>query len=155
MVCASRDKTAHEAATNPVSFQGQQNDMPPRKILIAGLGRFISDDPQGAAKFGPQQSNIRKLQETMAKAREDGYDVSNIDVNPKDAEDSIERLEAELERQKWDLLIIGFGIRGNKDFTELFEKVVNAAIGVQPTIRFGFSRAPDEVYETMKRVLTG
>lgn len=127
--------------------------MPSRNVLIAGLGRFIKADPQGAEKFGPQHKNIQLLQENMAKAKADGFEPANIDLDPQDVEDSLGRLETELKRQTWDLFIIGYGIRGNKDFTELFEKVVNLAIAVQPTIKFGFSQAPGEVYETMRRVL--
>ncbi|KAF2160358.1 hypothetical protein M409DRAFT_29208 [Zasmidium cellare ATCC 36951] len=127
--------------------------MPAKHVLIAGLGRFIKADPQGEAIFGPQHKNIQKLQEDMAKAKADGYEPANIDLDPLDVEDSVQRLEVELKRQKWDIFIVGFGVRANKDFTELFERAINLAVAMQPNIKFGFSRAPDEVFETMKRVL--
>lgn len=127
--------------------------MPSKKVLIAGLGRFIKADPQGEAHFGPRQNNVQILQENMARAKEAGYEPSNIDLDPQNVADSLVRWEAELKKEKWDLVVIGYGIRGNKDFTELFEKAVNAAVAIQPGIKFGFSVSPAGVFECMKRVL--
>lgn len=122
-------------------------------ILIAGLGRFISADPNAAATFGPQAGNIKLLEEALQKATEAGYYHLTIDVDPNNPKESLLALENELKSKDYDLFVIGFGIRGNRDFTAVFEEVVNLSVSVSPKTRFGFSPAPGAVFETIQRVL--
>ena len=47
--------------------------------------------------------------------------------------------------------MIGYGIRGPKEYTVLFESVVNAAREIAPGAKLMFSTAPDGVFETIRR----
>ncbi|CAK4030976.1 Hypothetical predicted protein [Lecanosticta acicola] len=124
-----------------------------RNILISGMGRFISADAEAFQKFGPSHLNQQQLNADIAQATEAGYDCDTEDINPNDAQDSLKRVRDRLKSKRYDAYIIGYGIRGKKDHTALYERVVNLAVEVSPTTRFGFSTAPDTVFETIKRVL--
>lgn len=107
----------------------------------------------------------------IEKARIAGYDCASVDVDPDNPEESVRQIRERLQSQHWDLFIIGFGVRGNKvpsptsvmtltcpnisckTFTALFEDAVNACVELSPTTKFGFSPAPDAVYQTILRVL--
>ncbi|KAK4496725.1 hypothetical protein PRZ48_012708 [Zasmidium cellare] len=129
--------------------------MPSKRVILAGLGHFFKSDPTPGSAFGTdfKVTQLQMLEDDMEKARAFGYDTSALDLDPDDIEGSMKRLQAELKRQKCDVLLIGFGLRGNKDFTELFERAVNAGFEADPTIKFGFTRSPDDVLNTARRVL--
>jgi hypothetical protein len=121
-----------------------------KTILVAGLGRFITSiDPEGAAQLG---DNRQLLLDNLSKARSHGFDPSPLEVNPNDAANSLEDLRELLQSKQWDGFIIGYGIRGKKEFTDLFEDLVNLSREVSPTTKLGFSVAPDAVFETMRRM---
>jgi hypothetical protein len=129
----------------------------PKTILVAGLGRFLaSAAPEGAPGVtGTAQANRQAVNDNLEKARQNGFDPTDIEVNPDEAANSLNSLRALLQSKHFDGFIIGFGIRGNKKFTDLFESLVNTSREVSPTTRLGFSIAPGAVYETMVRMFPG
>ncbi|TKA82949.1 hypothetical protein B0A55_01325 [Friedmanniomyces simplex] len=125
----------------------------PKYILSAGLGRFASQDANAAKHFGPQASEKTRelLATSIAKAHDAGFEVIGEDVNPSDPDDTIKRFAAQLESRKWVAVNVGYGVRGNKEHTELFERVLEACRTVRPEAKIIFSNGPDEVMAAIKR----
>lgn len=145
-----------------------------KNVLVAGLSKFVGTDSEEAAKFGPLQLMKQKLKEVRSpskcvhprygmsglthlqdieNARTAGYDCSQIDVDPDHPDAAVNEIKEKMQSRHWDLFVIGFGIRGNRDFTALFEQAVNACVELSPGTKFGFSPAPDAVFRTILRVL--
>lgn len=55
-------------------------------------------------------------------------------------------------KEKCDGFVIGFGLRGNTEYTDLFEKVVNVVVERCSGVRFGFSDSPTGLVETVGRM---
>lgn len=125
----------------------------PKYILSAGLGRFAALDPNARAHFGPDAGAKTKemLASSISKARAAGFEVIGEDVNPQDPEDTIKRFVDQLQSRKWVGLNVGYGVRGHKEHTALFEKLLNTAWEVQPGIKIMFSNGPDEVITAIQR----
>jgi hypothetical protein len=122
-----------------------------RSILVAALSGTTKPDPALLERFGSEEGIKKAVFASIQQAKEAGFDVSNIALDPSDVDDSSKRLEEKLKSQQWDGLLIGFGIRGNKDYTELFEAAVNLAKDVSPGMRLLFGKAPDDLYATLQR----
>ena len=114
-----------------------------KTILIAGLGRY---GPSASAS-----ANKEKVQADIAKAREHGFECSDIECNPEDLSGTLEALKEKLRSQHWDGFNIGYGVRGLKQYTELFEGAINAAREITPGTKFMFSTSPDGVFEAIQR----
>ncbi|KAK0262001.1 hypothetical protein LTR91_020970 [Friedmanniomyces endolithicus] len=125
----------------------------PNYILSAGLGRFASQDANAAKHFGPQASEKTRelLAISIAQARDAGFEVIGEDVNPGDPDDTIKRFSAQLESRQWVAVNVGYGIRGNKDHTVLFERILEACRTTRPEAKIIFSNGPDEVFTAIKR----
>ena len=125
----------------------------PNYILSAGLGRFASQDANAAKHFGPQASEKTRelLAISIAQARDAGFEVIGEDVNPGDPDDTIKRFSAQLESRQWVAVNVGYGIRGNKDHTVLFERILEACRTIRPGAKIIFSNGPDEVFAAIKR----
>ncbi|KAK0991793.1 hypothetical protein LTR54_011714 [Friedmanniomyces endolithicus] len=125
----------------------------PNYILSAGLGRFASQDANAAKHFGPQASEKTRelLALSIAQARDAGFEVIGEDMNPGDPDDTIKRFSAQLESRQWVAVNVGYGIRGNKDHTVLFERILEACRTTRPEAKIIFSNGPDEVFTAIKR----
>ncbi|SMR59886.1 unnamed protein product [Zymoseptoria tritici ST99CH_3D1] len=121
-----------------------------KRVLVAGLGRFIAADH--AAQFGSAQANRASITANLEKARQHGFEPSAVELNPNDPAASLKELRELLVGTHFDGFTIGFGIRGKKEFTELFEDVVNLSRELSPKTKLGFSVAPDAVFETLLRM---
>jgi len=90
----------------------------------------------------------------IAKAKADNFDleVYGCDTS-KSNDDVVSGLMEYLKSKKYVAISIGFGVRGNRDLTPLFEQLVNACIELQPEAKFGFAISPTSIFETCKRVL--
>ena len=96
------------------------------------------------------------VQKQIAKAKDNNYD---LDVYLCDTSLSHDEIISGLVTQylkstKYVAISIGFGVRGNKDHTPLFEKLVNACVEHQPGVKFAFALLPTEMTESFNRVLT-
>lgn len=114
-----------------------------KTILIAGLGRY---GPAASAS-----ANISKVQADIRRANEAGYRTQDLELNPNDIAQSVSTVRKTLQSNSFDGFLVGFGVRGNKDFTPLFEDVVNASRETSPATKLLFGTAPDAVYETILR----
>ncbi|KAK5119559.1 hypothetical protein LTR85_007387 [Meristemomyces frigidus] len=125
----------------------------PKYILSAGFGRFAAMDPNAQAHFGPDAGAKTKemLATSISKARAAGFEVIGVDMNPKDPEDSLKRFTEQLQSRDFVGVNVGYGVRGHKENTELFEKLLNKAWEVRPGIKIMFSNGPDEVITAIQR----
>ena len=116
---------------------------PTKQILIAGLGRFTPAYVVVAVQ--------EKVQADLKRARELGYEMTALEINPEERTSSINTVKENLEAKRFDAVIIGFGLRGMKENTVVFEEVVNAAREVAPGMRLLFSEKPDGIVECLER----
>ncbi|KAI5369152.1 hypothetical protein Slin14017_G000310 [Septoria linicola] len=109
----------------------------------------------GSRREAEQQKSSRQtIVDAMDAAKAAGYDCHGVDVNPKDPEDTLRRIKDELQKRHCDLFIIGFAVRGNPDYTSMFEQLVNTSVEVSPKTKFGFMPKPTELYPTILRILS-
>ncbi|KAK5309333.1 hypothetical protein LTR70_010389, partial [Exophiala xenobiotica] len=88
------------------------------------------------------------------KATKAGFSLELYQMQLEQPEKQIlDELAEHLQQQKWDAVAFGFGIRGDREQTPLFEKVVNMAVeNVRPTPRLAFPVLPDKIVEAFERV---
>lgn len=114
-----------------------------RNILGIGLLIPSSMDPD---------NTLISNETSRAKASNFNLDMYSCDTAlPYD--DVVSGLTHMLKSKKYAAISIGFGVRGNKDLTPLFEKLVNACIEHQPEVKLGFALLPTAVVEACARVL--
>ncbi|KAI7299828.1 hypothetical protein KC340_g13628 [Hortaea werneckii] len=135
----------------------QPPNQPTRYILSAGFGRFAQTDPNATAHFGPNAgAHVRELlQNSIAQARAAGFEIIPCDINPQDPEDSFQRFAAELHRspeeRQWVGVNFGFGVRGHKENTEVFERMVNEVVQSGMGVKVMFSNGPDDLIKAVRR----
>ncbi|KAI7304074.1 Palmitoyltransferase akr1, ankyrin repeat-containing protein akr1 [Hortaea werneckii] len=133
----------------------QPPNQPTRYILSAGFGRFAQTDPNATAHFGPNAgAHVRELlQNSIAQARAAGFEIIPCDINPQDPEDSFQRFAAELHRspeeRQWVGVNFGFGVRGHKENTEVFERMVNEVVQSGMGVKVMFSNGPDDLIKAV------
>ncbi|KAK3067985.1 hypothetical protein LTR53_014794 [Teratosphaeriaceae sp. CCFEE 6253] len=122
-----------------------------RKSILAGtFGPYVKQDSALIESYGGEENIKKMIMASVRQANEAGFDVDNIAFS-KEPEDSIKRLEGKLRSQQWDGFLIGWGVRGNKDSTALFEAAVNTARKVAPQTTLLFGNAPDDLSNTLQR----
>lgn len=92
---------------------------PNKTILVVGLGRFGPPNTVNDARA--------KVQSQLQKAREAGYDTTELQLDPENKAESLEAVREALKLKSFDAMVIGYGLRGFKENTVLFEEVVNVA----------------------------
>lgn len=89
----------------------------------------------------------------MKRANEEGYTAEMYAVDS----NNVHRKEsfcAFLEGCNWNGVMIGWGIRGMPEHTELFEELVNSIVAeAKPAPKFIFSLKPDGLIDAIQRVL--
>ncbi|KAK3115620.1 hypothetical protein LTR53_004827 [Teratosphaeriaceae sp. CCFEE 6253] len=125
----------------------------PKYILSAGLGRYASLDANAAQRFGPDASTKTRelLAGSIALANAAGFEIVAEDVNPQDPEGTLQRMTDQLRSREWAAVNVGFGVRGHKEHTETFERLLNAARTIRPEAKVIFSNGPDEVITAIRR----
>lgn len=106
----------------------------------------------------------------LQKAKEAGYHAQAYAIDP--ASEKLEENMAAFRdflatEYSWDAVMVGWGIRGNPEMTELFERIINTVVEVQVEMgrheeegkvkvkvpKFVFSLKPDGFVEAVQRVL--
>ncbi|KAK3679591.1 hypothetical protein LTR37_021388 [Vermiconidia calcicola] len=122
-------------------------------IITCGLGAFAANDTNAQAHFGPNAG--QKAQELLAisteRANKAGFELVRCDANPQDPDDTMKRFVETLRSREFVGLNIGFGLRGHKENTGLFEKMLNTAWALSPGIKVMFSNGPQEVITAIQR----
>ncbi|KAK5129931.1 hypothetical protein LTR08_002691 [Meristemomyces frigidus] len=126
---------------------------PTRYILSAGFGRYATHDPNALARFGPDAGHKVKelLARSISQARAAGFEVLPTDINPEDPADSLKRFVEALQSREWSGVNVGFGVRGHKENTVLFERMLGEVRRLAPGARVVFSNGPDELFEAIRR----
>ncbi|KAI0773417.1 hypothetical protein BC629DRAFT_1441626 [Irpex lacteus] len=116
-------------------------------VLLIGLPPFIANADQTFAQR--IQDGITKTEVEMSKL---GYDYTGLFAHP-DINGRQAFTDALKAKEKWDVVLIGFGVRGNKDHTEFFEWLVNEVVRIAPGAKLGFPVMPEDTMETAKRLV--
>lgn len=116
----------------------------PVKVLALGLPLPKEMDPNGdmvqKMKAGAAQKNIELTTCLMELA-----DQSH--------EETVNTVKESLKAGPYDMVSLGFGVRGNPKLTVVFELLVNTCSQGQPGVRFSFPTHPQELFEAVERVL--
>lgn len=119
-----------------------------KTVLIAGTGRFT---PSHA-----RDDVLEKIKVGLKEAPDAGFDITHLHVNPGDPEGSVEVVREALKSNDYDAFMIGYGLRGMKENTVVFEDVVNCAIemkgGKVGGMKLLFATAADGMLEALKRL---
>ncbi|ORY22128.1 hypothetical protein BCR39DRAFT_392164 [Naematelia encephala] len=98
---------------------------------------------------------ISKVKEALAKGEEQfkeaGYDYEFLEYGP---DESMDRLTKVLESRTWSGVCIGNGIRSTKQFTTLFEALVNTIHEKSPQSRLLFNTLQDDTMVAVRRWFT-
>ncbi|KAK5118498.1 hypothetical protein LTR62_003013 [Meristemomyces frigidus] len=126
-------------------------------ILSAGFGRFASTNAAAQALLGPNpgETALKLLQASVTEAKAAGFIIESEDMNPADVKDSLVRFTARLREREWMAVNIGYGVRGVKENTVLFERLLEAVREVRPGAKLVFSNAPDEIVPAIRRNFPG
>lgn len=122
-----------------------------RNILIAGLGAKVSATAVEELKFDPSETHTLVNAE-VEKARAGGFDCTVVIAEPEDFEGTMKKWRAELGKQQWDGVSIGYAVRALKENTVLFEALVNAAVEGAPGAKFVFPEGRTDIWESVQRV---
>ena len=117
-------------------------------ILIAGLGKHAPAHAHTVAL----DDIIQKFKAEMEKVHESGFTTSELQLDPEDIAGSVEMIRTSLEEDDFAALVIGYGLRGMKELTVLFEGIVNCARETRPEMKLLFTTRPDGVMEALERL---
>lgn len=79
-----------------------------------------------------------------------GYDVERAWIGT-DHDAGVAEVRSALTGSTFDVVLVGEGVRGNPQYTVLFEQVVNAAHELAPRARFAFNADPPSTLEALRR----
>ena len=125
-----------------------------RTILTVMLDHTLPSSTSSQNPFGDMdKSQIQRMvADAHEKVRQAGFDSDTIELNPHDHDASITRLAEKLQSWDYDALQVGFGLRGNREVTPLFEAVVQKWREVAPQkTRIMFGNSPVDVMVTLRR----
>lgn len=133
---------------SPYPFRKHDNTNPPvtmsKTILTIGLA--LPPSPETSA----MQAAVGAA---MKRANEEGYRAEMYAMDRQDAH-RMDNFRGFLKCRTWDGVMIGWGIRGIPEHTELFEELVNMVVAeVKPAPKFIFSLKPDGLIDAIQRVL--
>jgi hypothetical protein len=93
------------------------------------------------------------MRSQISEAKAAGFDLDMFAVKASQLDSDLRRIHEKLERDKPELFIIGFGIRGSVELTPLLEKLVTTCHDVSPTTKIGFNTTFDGNIEVCERNL--
>jgi len=98
--------------------------------------------------------DVEKIRQGLAaldgQMREAGYEFVPCFMGP---EDGVTPMAEKLKSRHYDGMIIGFGVRGNKELTPWFEAIVNTCRELSPKTKFIFNWSPESTVEAVQRNL--
>lgn len=81
-----------------------------------------------------------------------GFDVTVCRL-PDDPDAAEARIRARLDGARFEVVEIGSGLRTSHEYTEIFERAVNAVVELQPGARFCFNDSPESTLSAVRRAL--
>lgn len=126
---------------------------PHTTIALLGLGVFASKVANLPSLKGVDPDQVQEVVDNQVlKARQAGFALSTINIDPTTHGAAILELRDALKDQHFDGFLLGFGLRAAKELTGLFEDVVNTCREVSPSTKLGFPQTPDGVLAAAERV---
>eukprot|EP00435_Cladocopium_sp_Y103_P024489 s880_g6.t1 len=140
-----------------------------KRALIIGLGKIAPEVKQQMEKFVPLERleylrglNTKQLQEALATAKtgleREGIALEDLlldgHVDPAGLEKSGERVRHHLKKEKYDVVLIGAGIRVPPSNFPLFERLMNIMHYHAPDAKIAFNTYPLDTADAIRRVLS-
>ncbi|EWC44352.1 hypothetical protein DRE_01178 [Drechslerella stenobrocha 248] len=119
--------------------------MAPPKVFFTGLPYNHHTLPGWGWPPERVQSGLITAVEVLM---QEGYDAIGYFIAP---EQGIKVFEDKLGEEKWDAVIIGWGVRGNKDLTHWMEDMVNCIREKAPNTKILFNWDPESTIDTVRR----
>ncbi|KAI0341408.1 hypothetical protein BDW22DRAFT_1358940 [Trametopsis cervina] len=112
-------------------------------VLLLGLNwESLPKDMQETIRVGLEQT-----EKIMLSA---GYDYQGFFAHPD--QHGRQPFTDAITSRKWDVVIIGFGVRGQQHLTEFFEWLVNQIRVHAPEAKLGFNSSPESTLDSAKRL---
>lgn len=125
-------------------------------ILVIGLGPNVKLPSSTLLPANLSPSTVgAAVKASMQKIKDAGFDLTATTVSPGDTDDDLSTLEKLLTEKEWTGIVVGFGIRGTPEFTEMFETAVQMCWRLRPGVKVGFNSRPDDLYEAVVRNFGG
>lgn len=125
----------------------------PSKRKILGIGILKESSSQDPA-YSPERVK-QEVDQELARLREAGFESTLYFADSKDIEATMPAVKSLLRDSTWDGVSVGFGLRGAREYTALFEDIVNSVItetrGHVPKLMFTSSTT--DIYDAAIRVL--
>lgn len=125
--------------------------VPKRKILGIGiLKESSSQDPS----YSPERVK-HEVDQELARLQEAGFEFTLYFADSKDTGAALPAVRELLRGLTWDGVSIGFGLRGDTEYTALFEDIVNTVVAEAqgPVPKFMFTSSTTDIYDAAIRVL--
>ena len=123
-----------------------------KQIFAVGLAAPAPVGPRSVQDAVGSKEELReKIMAGLKKAQDAGYDLEVQQIHHDNFPAGLEEVKEKLKSKQWDGFIVGFGIRGTAEYTEVFEKLVNAGREIVPDAKLGFNTRPDDLYECVVR----
>jgi hypothetical protein len=123
-----------------------------KKVLLIGVDPKLIDSSL-ATTTGWDTNRVRAAaQDINKRLMELGYEVQSCLVDPKETNEGI--VSDILSKEKFDCIMIGFGIRGLPQHTVLFEKIINTIHQNAPppsSTKICFNTNPSDTVEAVLR----
>lgn len=127
------------------------NPPPGKKILGIGI---LKEESQQDPTYDPERVK-REVDEEFARLQDSGFEMTLYFADSKAIEQSMPAIRQHLRSASWDGVSIGFGIRGEIEYTALFEEIVNAVVTESkgPIPKFMFTSSTTDIYNAVVRVM--
>ena len=80
-----------------------------------------------------------KIRAQVTEAKAAGFDLDMLAIKPSQLDSDLKHIRETLAKERPDLFIIGFGIRGSAELTYVLEQLVNACRETSPETKIGFN----------------
>lgn len=128
----------------------------PLPVLCIGLKspgpQSTSENGKVDARIDPAKGHLEREVE-RATAQNLSLEFLLVDLDQKAVDECVTELKHRLDEKRYAAISIGFGVRGNRDHTDVFEKLVNTCVELNPGVKFGFAIWPDDVVASLERAL--
>lgn len=121
------------------------------RVLLIGLAPEAVDLSDAPIDLATLKERIAVGNAQVADA---GYDALSCEIGT-DVSTASEQVREALEKDAWDIVMIGGGIRAMPAHTELFEALVNLVHELAPGTRFAFNAGPDTTLAALRRAADG
>lgn len=125
---------------------------PKAKIFAIGIPAAPKDRPDMAHMTGEMVAKQTVLNRQIL--NDTGYDFRSMGVNGREGFEggTFDDIKQVLKEWQPDGFCVGYGLRSVSEYTDLFERVVQATKELSPGTKLGFPRAPDDTVDAVRRM---